>query len=134
LAGYYAEVRRRPALRFYDTAGPGGLREALARATTDGAQMLIGPLPRDDVNTVIPTPKLSLPTVELNRGGHAPPPGSASFALAPEDEGIAAAERLLERGQRRVLVVTQADDTARRGLDSFRAHLAARGGEVVGEV
>ena len=29
--------------------------------------------------------------------GLPPPPGSASFALAPEDEGIAAADRLLER-------------------------------------
>lgn len=134
LAGYYAEPRRRPALRFYDTAGPGGLRQALSRATADGAQMLIGPLARDEVNTVFATPELSLPTVALNRGGNAPTPGSASFALAPEDEGIAAAERLLERGQRRVLVVTQADDTARRALESFRAHLASRGGEVIGEV
>lgn len=134
LAGYYAEPRRRPALRFYDTAAAGGLREALARATADGAQMLIGPLSREEVNTVFATPELSLPTVALNRGGNAPTPGSASFALAPEDEGVAAAERLLERGQLRVLVVTQADENARRALESFRAHLAAGGGEVVGEV
>lgn len=134
LAAYYAEPRRRPSLRFYDTAAPGGLREALARATADGAQMLIGPLSREEVNTVFATPELSLPTVALNRGSNAPTPGSTSFALAPEDEGAAAADRLIDRGQRRVLVVTQNDETARRALASFRVQLSARGGEVVGEV
>ena len=134
LAAYYAETRRRPSLRFYDTAAPGGLRDALARATADGAQMLVGPLSREEVNTVFATPELSLPTVALNRGTNPPTPGSTSFALAPEDEGVAAADRLVDRGQRRILVVTQADETAQRALASFRTQLAARGGEVVGEV
>ncbi|WP_374604308.1 penicillin-binding protein activator [Arenimonas sp.] len=134
LAGYYAETRRRPALRFYDTGAPGGLRSALAKATADGAQMLVGPLSREEVNELFATPELALPTVALNRGSHPPTPGSASYALAPEDEGVAAAERLLQRGLRRVLVVTQADDTARRGLEGFRAHMRERGGEIIGEV
>ena len=134
LAAYYAETRRRPSLRFYDTGAPGGLRDALARATADGAQMLVGPLSREEVNTVFATPELSLPTVALNRGTNPPTPGSTSFALAPEDEGVAAADRLVDRGQRRILVVTQADETAQRALASFRTQLAARGGEVVGEV
>ncbi|GGA84853.1 penicillin-binding protein activator [Arenimonas soli] len=134
LAGYYAESRRRPALRFYDTGAPGGLRAALANATRDGAQMLVGPLSRDEVNELFASPELSLPTVALNRGSHPPTPGSASYALAPEDEGVAAAERLLQRGLRRVLVVSQADETAQRSLAAFRDHMRARGGEIIGEV
>lgn len=134
LAAYYAENRRRPSLRFYDTGAPGGLREALAKATADGAQMLVGPLSRDEVNQLFATPELALPTVALNRGSHPPTPGSASYALAPEDEGVAAAERLLQRGLRRVLVVTQADDTAQRSLAAFRGHMRERGGEIIGEV
>lgn len=134
LAGYYAESRRRPALRFYDTGAPGGLRAALEQATRDGAQMLVGPLSRDAVNELFATPELSLPTVALNRGTHPTTPGSASYALAPEDEGVAAADRLLQRGLRRVLVVAQADETSQRALAAFRDHLRERGGEIIGEV
>jgi outer membrane PBP1 activator LpoA protein len=134
LAGYYGEVRRRPELRFYDTGTPGGVREALLQAQADGAQMIVGPLARDQVDTLFGLPELQLPAVALNRGSLAPPPGSTTFALAPEDEGVAAAERLLERGMRRILVVTQADESANRALVAFRERLVAGGGEVIAEV
>jgi outer membrane PBP1 activator LpoA protein len=134
LAGYYGENRRRPEIRFHDTAGPDGVRRALLQAREDGAQMLVGPLTRDEVNTLFGLPELDIPVVALNRGTVPPPPGSAAFALSPEDEGAAAADRLLDRGLRRVLVVTQADDTAQRGLQAFREKLAARGGDILAEV
>jgi outer membrane PBP1 activator LpoA protein len=134
LAGYYGELRRRPELRFYDTAGPDGVRGALLQAQADGAQMIVGPLARDQVDTLFSLPELELPVVALNRGGTAPPPGSTTFALAPEDEGVAAAERLLDRGMRRILVVTQADENASRALGAFRERLVAGGGEIIAEV
>lgn len=134
LAAYYGEVRRRPELRFYDTAGPGGVRDALAQAQADGAQMIVGPLGRDQVDALFGLPELDLPVVALNRGSVAPPPGSTTFALAPEDEGVAAAERLLDRGLRRILVVTQADESASRSLAAFRERLRAGGGEIIAEV
>lgn len=133
LAAYFAESRRRPTLRFYDTGAAGGVADAVARAQADGAQMVVGPLAREQVDALFATPGFVLPAVTLNRGS-APPPGSASFALAPEDEGVAAADRLLERGLRRVLVVTQADDAAARALAAFRARLAERGGTITAEV
>lgn len=134
LAAYYAENRRRPDLRFYDTAGADGVRRALAQAKQDGAQMLVGPLTRDEVNTLFGLPELDLPVIALNRGTTPPPPGSTAFALAPEEEGAAAADRLIDRGLRRVLVVTQADDNANRALGSFRERLRERGGEIIQEV
>lgn len=133
LAAYYGEVRRRPQLKFYDTNGNGGVRGAFAQAREDGAQMLVGPLTRDEVNALFGLAELDLPVLALNRGTVPPPPGSAAFALSPEDEGAAAADRLLDRGMRRVLVVTQSDDNAQRALAAFRERLAARGGEIVGE-
>ena len=68
LAAYYAENRRRPQIRFHDTAGPDGVRRALLKAREEGAQMLVGPLTRDDVNTLFGLPELDLPVVALNRG------------------------------------------------------------------
>lgn len=134
LAGYYAESRRRPQLRFYDTAGAGGVRRALAQADDEGAQMLVGPLTRDEVNTLFGLPELDLPVIALNRGIVPPPPGSTAFALLPEEEGVAAADRLLDRNLRRVLVVTQADESAQRALGAFRERLRERGGEIIDEI
>lgn len=134
MAGYYGETRRRPQVRFYDTAGDEGVRRAFAQAVDDGAQMLVGPLMRNEVDALLSLPELDLPVVALNRGELPPAPGSAVFAMAPEEEGIAAADRLVDRGFKRVLVVTQADENARRALGAFRERLRARGGEVINEV
>ncbi|MBW8369099.1 MAG: penicillin-binding protein activator, partial [Arenimonas sp.] len=134
LAGFYAEYRRRPQIRFYDTAGADGVRRALLKAREEDAQMLVGPLTRDEVNALFALPELDLPVVALNRGTVPPPPGSAAFALSPEDEGAAAADRLLDRGLRNVLVVTQADDNAQRALAAFRERFTVRGGQVMNEV
>ncbi|HEX5756987.1 MAG TPA: penicillin-binding protein activator [Arenimonas sp.] len=132
LAGYFGEARRRPELRFFDTAR--GLDAALAAAREWSAQLLVGPLERDEVTALFERNDSALPMLALNRGSSPPPPGSASFALAPEDDGIAAADRLAERGLLRVLAITQGDDNAQRALLAFRERLQQRGGEVIGEV
>jgi hypothetical protein len=70
---------------------------------------------------------LDLPVVALNRGSAPPPPGSATFALSPEEEGAAAADRLADRRLLNVLVVSHADESAQRALGAFRQRLKARG-------
>ena len=128
LAGYYGEQRRRPEVAFYDTAG--GASAAYAKAVTEGADYVLGPLGRDEVSALFREP-LSVPVLALNRGNVAPPAGSASFSLAPEDDGIAAAEFLLARNARRVLVLTAGDDSMRRVTAAFGEHLQSRGGSIV---
>jgi outer membrane PBP1 activator LpoA protein len=134
LSGYYGESRRRPEIVFYDTAGNvGGTRTALAKAGADGVQMLLGPLTRDEVAAVFASPDVDVPVIALNRTADTPPPGSTTFALAPEEDGAAAADRLADRGFRRVLAVSQADDGAQRALAAFRQRFQERGGELAGE-
>lgn len=133
LAGFYGESRRRPQISFYDTHGnAAGARSARDQAMAEGAQMLVGPLMRDEVDALFGAP-LDVPTIALNRGAVLPPPGSTTFALSPEDEGAAAADRLADRRLLRVLVVSQNDDGAMRALNAFKSRLAERGGEVVGD-
>jgi len=131
LAGYYGESRPRPELRFYDTGStPEGARLALARASAEGATQIVGPLSREEVAAVFATP-LSVPTLALNRSGGAPARNAASYSLAPEDEGRAAAHYLLDRQARRVVVISNGEDTAVRSIDALRAELLHGGGEVV---
>jgi len=132
LAGYYGEHRARPEIVFYDTAGtPAGAVAAYQKASGEGADYVLGPLGRDEVGELFKTPDLNVPMLALNRGPTPPPNGHASFALAPEDDGIAAAEYLLSRNARRVLVLTGNEDGMRRSVAAFREHLLSRGGTVV---
>ncbi|MCD9047501.1 penicillin-binding protein activator [Luteimonas sp. MHLX1A] len=129
LAGYYGERRNRPELVFYDTAGGAGA--AYERAVTEGADYVLGPLGQDEVAALLARPdRLQVPVLALNRAGEGAPAGSFSFALAPEDDGTAAADYLLARNVRQVLVLNGGDGTARRSVDAFRKRLEAGGGAV----
>jgi len=132
ITGYYAESRIRPRLHFYDTRStPEGAREALARAVADGAGQVVGPLGREEVAAVFAS-ALPVPTLALNRApGSSPPDNAGSYSLAPEDEGAAAAQYLLARQARRVVVISNGEDAATRSIDALRAGLLTGGGEVV---
>ena len=132
LAGYYGETRHRPALRFYDTAA--GAAAAYARAAADGNDFVVGPLGREEVDAVFADRAPPVPLLALNRGERMPPAGSASFSLSPEDEGVAAAEYLLDAGARRVLVIAGGEDIQRRSAKALRERLLTRGAQVAGEL
>ena len=129
LAGYYAETRARPEVRFYDTEAAGAVA-AYGQAVADGNAFVVGPLGRDQVDALFSSGSLAVPTLALNRGDLSPPPGHAGFSLSPEDEGIAAAEYLLERGARNVLVLQGTDDSMRRSVGTFTDRLSATGAKV----
>ncbi|RRN58821.1 LppC family lipoprotein [Pseudoxanthomonas sp. SGNA-20] len=131
LAGYYGETRQRPEVVFYDTAGtPAGAQAAYARAVAEGSDFVVGPLGRDEVGAVFRGQALEVPSLALNRGDAPPPPGHAMFSLAPEDDGLAAADYLLARERRNVLVLAGTDENALRAVEAFRSRLADRGGHI----
>jgi uncharacterized protein len=132
LAGYYGESRRRPELRFYDTGGnAAGAVAAYERAVSDGADQVLGPLGKDQVEAVFQQARSGVPVLALNRPDAAPPRNNASYALAPEDDGTGAANYLLARGARRVLVLSAGDDHARRSVSAFERRLQAEGSRVL---
>ena len=128
LDGYYGERRRRPELRFYDTAA--GASAAYARAAAEGNDFVVGPLGRDEVDAVFADDTPAVPLLALNRGSRTPPAGSAAFSLSPEDEGISLAQYLIQRGAKRVLIQTGGEDAQRRTASTAKAHLQRRGLQV----
>lgn len=129
LAGYYAEHRRRPEISFHDTAA--GVDGAYDLAVTEQADFVIGPLGREEVDALFSRPSLPVPVLALNRGTVSPPPGNIGFSLAPEDDGVAAAEFAASRGALRVLSLADGDDSMRRAAAAFRDRLGELGGTVV---
>ncbi|MGE6333001.1 penicillin-binding protein activator [Stenotrophomonas sp. NPDC077659] len=135
LAAYYGESRRRPEINFFDTAGtPAGALAAYDKAVASGADFVVGPLGRDEVDAVYGRQPLQVPVLALNRGKDAPPAGSAGFSLAPEDDGVVAAEYLRGRERNRALVISSNDDTGRRAAAAFAQRFAQRGGQVAATV
>jgi outer membrane PBP1 activator LpoA protein len=129
LTGYYGETRRRPEIAFYDTAT--GAEAAYAKAVAEGNDFVLGPLGREEVGALFRSGNLAVPVLALNRGSVAPPAGSASFSLSPDDEGIAAAEYLLDRGARHVLVLAGSDEGLRRAVAAFRDRFGEHSGATV---
>ncbi len=134
MTAYYAEARRRPEVRVYDTAdSAGGAIAAYRKAVADGNDFVVGPLGREQVSALFKQSDVSVPMLALNRAAQPAPPGSVSFSLAPEDEGVAAAERLLHNNLRRVIVFASRDDNATRALAAFREAYTQRGGNIAAE-
>src|SRR3546814_6619912 len=89
-----------------DTAGSADSAvAAYQQAVAAGADQVLGPLDRDAVTALFALEHHPLPMLALNRSGLPPPPGSASYALSPEDEAVAAAERMLGKGLLKEIVV-----------------------------
>lgn len=135
MTGYHGENRRRPEVAFFDTHGTvGGALSAYDLAVAGGHDFVVGPLSREGVDAVFRRGTLQVPVLALNRGDVAPPPGNASFSLSPEEAGVAAADRLLQQGATRVLVVIGNSDSQRRSAEALRARLSDAGAEVAAVV
>ncbi len=136
MAAYGAAPEPRPQVEIIDAGGSGP--EAVAayrRALEQGAELVIGPLARESVTELFRQPLLPIPVLALNHAdGAAPPPGSVQFGLLPDEEALAAAERLARLGAQRVSIVGLPDDWSRRAAQAFRQRFENLGGTVVSDV
>jgi uncharacterized protein len=125
----------RPQVRLYDSGEtPEQAVAAYRQAVAEGAEGVVGPLSREAVSALFAEPNLPVPVVGLNRSSGPVPPGSISFALAPEEEAAAIAVRMQQRGLQRVIAVVGGDDNAQRALAGFTVRHLQAGGELLGTV
>ncbi|GLQ47258.1 penicillin-binding protein activator [Dyella lipolytica] len=125
----------RATIRVYDSGGNAASAiKAYNQAVIDGAQLVVGPLTRNEVMGVLGQSSLPVPVLALNRSENKSlPVGTTSeFALLPEDEGAQVADHMIERGIHNAYVVTSNDDFAKRSAAAFKAELLAKGGQIAG--
>jgi len=116
----------------YDTA-IGGPTAAYRQALADGADFVVGPLLPEEVAEIVPLAGF-VPTLALNYGPDSPvlpPAGLFQYALSPEDEARAIADRAYSAGQRRAVALFASTTRGYRLMDSFREEFEALGGEIV---
>jgi outer membrane PBP1 activator LpoA protein len=123
--------RRETTVRIYDTAQLGG-REAYLRAQLEGADFIVGPLLRADVEEVIPQSGF-VPTLTLNFSQNETPFSRSvhQFALWPEDEARAVARRAIAEGATTAVAIIASNDWGYRVLNDFRAEFEALGGRLL---
>jgi outer membrane PBP1 activator LpoA protein len=133
LGAYFATaggLDDRQSIRIYDVDNEGGAVAAYEAAVEDGAEFVVGPLLRNSAaelanDILVPVPVLTLNYLPDNT---LPPPGLFQFALAPEDEAVAAAERAIEDGFTRAVALVPNNGWGRRVLQAFVSHFEFLGG------
>ncbi|OGT06530.1 MAG: hypothetical protein A2103_05180 [Gammaproteobacteria bacterium GWF2_41_13] len=116
-AAFYAQTQHAPApaesilsIKTYDTAATQDIRSLYQQAIQEGAQFVIGPLTKEDVDTLAKAGDLSVPTLALNytSSDQSLPNHFIQFGLLPEQETTQAAEVAWQSGATRMLIITPA--------------------------
>jgi len=130
MTAYYQtpEAQRTP-INIYDT-GETGIAENVARATQEGADIIVGPLTRDEVVAAAGIVTRRPPILALNflPTSQPAPAGFFQYALSPEDEARLVAHRILADGHRNGLAIVPSGDWGTRVLAAFKQELEAGGG------
>lgn len=134
LAAYYAETRSKPGIRVYDTQSTAaGAGAAYLKAVNEGAQMIIGPIGKDETAAVAAQldgiPLLALNAVDAPNNRYL-----LTFALSPEREGELIAKRLLSRKLLKAAVFIESGDGNKRSLNAFESAYQKGGGILVANI
>lgn len=123
-----------PEIRLYDASAQTDILALHQRAVQDGAQLVIGPLLKEQVAVLQTATQLGVPTLALNNIEGSTPisPQLYQFALSPEDEARQLAQKAWRDGHHRAAILYPADDLRKR--DSFAAEWERLGGEVVANI
>lgn len=123
----------RPTVNIYDSAALGAAN-AYTQAVNDGAQFVVGPLTKEEVQAVAESGNVSLPTLSLNYlPENALAPGLLyQFALDPEDEARQVARRAIADGRTHGVALLPDNEWGQRLLRAFEAEFSVAGGTLVG--
>jgi uncharacterized protein len=132
MTAYYQtpEAQRTP-VNVYDT-GDTGIAQAVDRATQEGADIIVGPLTRDEVIAAAELASRRPPVLALNflPPDRPAPNGFFQFALSPEEEARLVARRILADGRRHGIAIVPSGDWGTRVLAAFTQELEAGGGSL----
>lgn len=139
MACHYAGINNntaQPQWLFYDTEG-NNINQLAATAIDDGAQLIIGPLNKNQVkelNSDIShqVPVLALNNLEAEDQEPQHRPGLYQFGLFAEDEAIMAADRGWLDGHKTAIIITPNSGWGKKVNAAFMQRWQELGGEVVG--
>jgi len=133
LSAYYEQPQgTRPEVRVYDVAASDA-PTAYLTAIGDGAQVVVGPLTREEVVNLATMADGRVTTLALNflPEGTVTPSRFYQFALSPEDEARQAARQAVADGWTTGVALAPSTEWGQRVLAAFNEELVAAGGTLV---
>jgi outer membrane PBP1 activator LpoA protein len=133
LSAYYEQPQgTRPQVSVYDVAASDAA-SAYLTAVGDGAQVVVGPLTREEVANLAAIADGRVTTLTLNflPEGTVTPARFYQFALSPEDEARQAARRAVADGRIQGVALAPATEWGQRVMAAFEESLLAAGGTLV---
>jgi outer membrane PBP1 activator LpoA protein len=139
MAAYYRhpDTSFRPELHFIDTGDNATAILNHYKAATDlGADFIVGPFLKSEVNTLAQSDALSTPILTLNYAEQTPTEPDEDnrfyqFGLLPEDEARQAAEMAYSRGNTRAAALAPEGEWGQRLLAAFKQRFEELGGTVI---
>lgn len=108
------------AVQVYDTDSA-SVAELVTQAKQQGAQTIIGPLLKSRVDEILVDPEIKdINVLALNSGSNSKAVARVCYyALSPEAEAKAGAEKMYQDGLTRAIVIASQDDFGQRSADAF---------------
>lgn len=134
LAAYRAEIvggATAVPLKFYDS-GQEDVVQLYRQAVTDGAKHVVGPLVKEQIETLAANAELSVPVLALNHVDNLQHDNLYQFGLSPIDEAQAVARKARRDGKQRVLILVPNTGQGQRVGNYLTAAWQAQGGTVAG--
>ena len=126
------EAHRQQKILVYDTFG-NTMADVVSRAQADGAQILLGPLSKSNVQSMS-TLKTPIPTIALNRvnptlqpkrtEARGPNGRIPQLSLSVEDEAVELAKRISNEGSTRIIVFRDRTSWSNRAYAAFAASIS----------
>ncbi len=128
LAAAVADTNNQNDLLFYDTGSQAeNTAAAWYAAQENQADMIIGPLDKASIDAVELLPAATIPVVMLNQTQA----NYFQFTLSPEGEAEQAAERMINDGNKRVLILAPNDAWGERMTTAFAQRFVDWGGQII---
>ncbi len=127
----------RPTLTTLNSTQPVGIRDLYRQAVAEGADLIIGPLIKEDVASLGQLAQRTVPVIALNQTDSLTGSFSRnwmSLSLAPEDEARQIADVAFGQACRHAIVVGVNSDRGARLLSSFTDRWTQHGGRIRGQL
>ncbi|WP_054112933.1 penicillin-binding protein activator [Marinagarivorans algicola] len=134
MAAYFANEQaggQTPEINIYDVSH-GDINEHYDFAVSQGAQVVVGPLSKENISELAMRPALEVPTLALNQieASQSYPTELFQLGLGIEDEAAQAAEKAFRDGKRHALIIAPAGSQGDRATQVFTQQWQALGATV----
>jgi outer membrane PBP1 activator LpoA protein len=132
LAAHF-ESQNKIKIQVYDSMD-GNIVEKYKQALAEGAEFIVGPLMKQDVEKISGLGELKVPVLALNDANERHPNNLFQFGLSPETEAEAVADKAWLDGRRTAITIYPNTEWGNRVRQAFEKRWKAIGGKIVGHL